>query len=129
MIRSEVVSTLSFFFLMIRRPPRSTLFPYTTLFRSQNYRKKDSRSIEKPFPFFKKVKRLRLHPKKEEAKASPFSEREGFEPSVPVRVLVLSRDAPSATQPSFHESYVTLFRSFWAMRGYLKNSSSRRGRR
>src|SRR5207237_10324567 len=27
-------SYFSFFFLMIRRPPRSTLFPYTTLFRS-----------------------------------------------------------------------------------------------
>src|SRR3989454_12183119 len=27
-------SPFSFFFLMIRRPPRSTLFPYTTLFRS-----------------------------------------------------------------------------------------------
>src|SRR6266545_3531441 len=27
-----------FFFLMIRRPPRSTLFPYTTLFRSIDYR-------------------------------------------------------------------------------------------
>src|SRR3712207_8592760 len=26
--------TSCFFFLMIRRPPRSTLFPYTTLFRS-----------------------------------------------------------------------------------------------
>src|SRR3712207_7402758 len=26
--------TFVFFFLMIRRPPRSTLFPYTTLFRS-----------------------------------------------------------------------------------------------
>src|SRR3712207_7871944 len=26
-----------FFFLMIRRPPRSTLFPYTTLFRSENH--------------------------------------------------------------------------------------------
>src|SRR2546430_6680787 len=26
--------TILFFFLMIRRPPRSTLFPYTTLFRS-----------------------------------------------------------------------------------------------
>ena len=25
---------IKFFFLMIRRPPRSTLFPYTTLFRS-----------------------------------------------------------------------------------------------
>src|SRR3712207_9562347 len=29
--------TLFFFFLMIRRPPRSTLFPYTTLFRSPVY--------------------------------------------------------------------------------------------
>src|SRR2546422_11054007 len=27
-----------FFFLMIRRPPRSTLFPYTTLFRSDYFR-------------------------------------------------------------------------------------------
>src|SRR5256885_16834275 len=27
-----------FFFLMIRRPPRSTLFPYTTLFRSRTER-------------------------------------------------------------------------------------------
>src|SRR2546427_8024316 len=33
---SDTVSFYSvlFFFLMIRRPPRSTLFPYTTLFRS-----------------------------------------------------------------------------------------------
>src|SRR6266508_5299424 len=29
---------LFFFFLMIRRPPRSTLFPYTTLFRSPVWR-------------------------------------------------------------------------------------------
>src|SRR5258708_12872334 len=28
-------SLIIFFFLMIRRPPRSTLFPYTTLFRSR----------------------------------------------------------------------------------------------
>src|SRR3712207_9222862 len=28
------MSVLYFFFLMIRRPPRSTLFPYATLFRS-----------------------------------------------------------------------------------------------
>src|SRR5690349_22844153 len=31
---SSVLRLLLFFFLMIRRPPRSTLFPYTTLFRS-----------------------------------------------------------------------------------------------
>src|SRR5467141_1278536 len=30
----SVSCLFSFFFLMIRRPPRSTLFPYTTLFRS-----------------------------------------------------------------------------------------------
>src|SRR6266480_844131 len=32
---SLYVFFLFFFFLMIRRPPRSTLFPYTTLFRSR----------------------------------------------------------------------------------------------
>src|SRR2546429_5135235 len=30
-----------FFFLMIRRPPRSTLFPYTTLFRSHLFGRRD----------------------------------------------------------------------------------------
>src|SRR2546427_13069533 len=33
--RFGVLSFRLFFFLMIRRPPRSTLFPYTTLFRSR----------------------------------------------------------------------------------------------
>src|SRR3712207_1318224 len=33
-----LIVSLFFFFLMIRRPPRSTLFPYTTLFRSHGYR-------------------------------------------------------------------------------------------
>src|SRR2546430_4462820 len=31
----ELSLNFYFFFLMIRRPPRSTLFPYTTLFRSK----------------------------------------------------------------------------------------------
>src|SRR5450432_4403107 len=34
MFTSSVFCLFLFFFLMIRRPPRSTLFPYTTLFRS-----------------------------------------------------------------------------------------------
>src|SRR2546429_3120132 len=34
MLLSPFILFLFFFFLMIRRPPRSTLFPYTTLFRS-----------------------------------------------------------------------------------------------
>src|SRR3712207_9561036 len=33
-MRSKLIIACFFFFLMIRRPPRSTLFPYTTLFRS-----------------------------------------------------------------------------------------------
>ena len=33
---ARVLSDCCVFFLMIRRPPRSTLFPYTTLFRSQS---------------------------------------------------------------------------------------------
>src|SRR5258706_12997280 len=33
----EDVNLVFFFFLMIRRPPRSTLFPYTTLFRSDEF--------------------------------------------------------------------------------------------
>src|ERR1043166_9756261 len=32
----RTAATAPFVFLMIRRPPRSTLFPYTTLFRSQH---------------------------------------------------------------------------------------------
>src|SRR5256885_17016584 len=34
MLEDSGAGLLFFFFLMIRRPPRSTLFPYTTLFRS-----------------------------------------------------------------------------------------------
>src|SRR5438876_5829601 len=37
---------LPFFFLMIRRPPRSTLFPYTTLFRSLNRQRLRYRKCE-----------------------------------------------------------------------------------
>src|SRR5687768_18610357 len=32
-----------FFFLIIRRPPRSTLFPYTTLFRSRRLQRREVR--------------------------------------------------------------------------------------
>src|SRR5690348_17581113 len=37
----------TFFFLMIRRPPRSTLFPYTTLFRSYLRTQKSLRNLSK----------------------------------------------------------------------------------
>src|SRR6266581_8047888 len=37
-----------FFFLMIRRPPRSTLFPYTTLFRSRRPQPPRRRQSRRP---------------------------------------------------------------------------------
>src|SRR2546430_12842880 len=40
------ICVLIFFFLMIRRPPRSTLFPYTTLFRSMSQISNPSRDRE-----------------------------------------------------------------------------------
>src|SRR5256885_15621279 len=39
-----------FFFLMIRRPPRSTLFPYTTLFRSARKAGATTREHGSPVP-------------------------------------------------------------------------------
>src|SRR2546422_10065642 len=40
--------SLFFFFLMIRRPPRSTLFPYTTLFRSIREQQEAIRVLSTP---------------------------------------------------------------------------------
>src|SRR5205809_7548239 len=52
---------ISFFFLMIRRPPRSTLFPYTTLFRSM----------------FERLARLPGHAWNWDDRATPPSLRDG----------------------------------------------------
>src|SRR3989449_2091483 len=41
---------IPFFFLMIRRPPRSTLFPYTTLFRSHNPREHNLKGMPVRIP-------------------------------------------------------------------------------
>src|SRR2546422_4848497 len=55
-------SILTFFFLMIRRPPRSTLFPYTTLFRSRLpvYPSRFSRHGQRPAA--PRAHRLPAHP-------------------------------------------------------------------
>src|SRR2546430_5163809 len=53
-------SFIFFFFLMIRRPPRSTLFPYTTLFRS-HVRQDDRGRIRRRRP----VLRLQGRPQRE----------------------------------------------------------------
>src|SRR5215210_3653143 len=47
-----------FFFLMILRPPRSTLFPYTTLFRSRPRRPRLAMNGARPPPKLARRKRL-----------------------------------------------------------------------
>src|ERR1039457_3646784 len=53
-----------FFFLMIRRPPRSTLFPYTTLFRSwlSPARYRSSLQSDHPAMFAERRTRARCEP-------------------------------------------------------------------
>src|SRR2546425_4950348 len=58
-----------FFFLMIRRPPRSTLFPYTTLFRSLDLRIAHLLAFSRPAPF---------HPLRESVRALVEGALSGF---------------------------------------------------
>src|SRR2546427_761099 len=46
--RQSLLSGYVFFFLMIRRPPRSTLFPYTTLFRSRRVARRSTSDFLSP---------------------------------------------------------------------------------
>ncbi len=50
---------LYFFFLMIRRPPRSTLFPYTTLFRSAQLEEKLATQSTKKTALEEELKNIR----------------------------------------------------------------------
>src|SRR2546428_13142545 len=67
---------LFFFFLMIRRPPRSTLFPYTTLFRSRHAAKTERRvqahGVERKMARVSKVGR---HPGHAEVDETHVAER------------------------------------------------------
>src|SRR5258708_9367037 len=67
---------LLFFFLMIRRPPRSTLFPYTTLFRSYMSNTRGSISLEIPIPL--SATQIRAHP----SRSSPQMRTTGICPDL-----------------------------------------------
>src|SRR5690242_21329505 len=59
---SLFILSFYFFFLMIRRPPRSTLFPYTTLFRSYVSRIEAGARIPSLQILHEFAKRLRVTP-------------------------------------------------------------------
>src|SRR5258707_4268196 len=55
---------------MIRRPPRSTLFPYTTLFRSENQPEMPERSTPEPLGCFGATDRVGERPRSSEPKTT-----------------------------------------------------------
>src|SRR5690349_22965096 len=64
---------ISFFFLMMRRPPRSTLFPYTTLFRSQKLLDRPRRRI----PRRRRRREVVVAPEAEDAERVPIADAPG----------------------------------------------------
>src|SRR3712207_9169507 len=57
-----VHADLLFFFLMIRRPPRSTLFPYPTLFRSPSTRRRSPHTASSSATQFRAARRAASYP-------------------------------------------------------------------
>src|SRR2546429_7175029 len=87
---------MRFFFLMIRRPPRSTLFPYTTLFRSQ---RADARDVARAATKDRAAKRAAL---RAQTSSSP-----GVQPTQPITetnvpVIGRSEEHTSELQSRLH---------------------------
>src|SRR3712207_4411993 len=91
-----------FFFLMIRRPPRSTLFPYTTLFRSQNQKSKLQISFSYSDGFGREIQ------KKVQAEPGPVPQRDA------ASVIIVGADGQpvmtaAGTNPRWVSSGWTVF--------------------
>src|SRR5256885_13308334 len=83
---------LLFFFLMIRRPPRSTLFPYTTLFRSHPW--------PGPFPERAVLRRVSRPRERSEEHTSELQSP----CNLVCRLLLEKKNAPSGPRTSWPRS-------------------------
>src|SRR6266581_9108290 len=94
------------FFLMIRRPPRSTLFPYTTLFRSRLRARR--RADREPRP---QNRRWRVRP---DARAQPRARHQprDSDPRTLARRARAPRDAPAGRGAGAGEVSVTAYATF-----------------
>src|SRR2546429_9089141 len=89
-----------FFFLMIRRPPRSTLFPYTTLFRSRSGAAASPASTPAANPGGDGLHRVRVGPYPDRAAATSALkelEAKGYKP-----FLARSEEHTSELQSRLH---------------------------
>src|SRR5690349_22767878 len=100
---------------MIRRPPRSTLFPYTTLFRSKRRTRLALRSSHKKHDFIV-AHQLRLVERSEEHTSELQSRRDL------VCRLLLEKKKKNKKRPSNHNNqitYLTLYIVSKTMRYYI----------
>src|SRR5688572_32553808 len=103
-----------FFFLMIRRPPRSTLFPYTTLFRSP-----DARGFERVDRSAQRQNDLRRHRRHLDRKSTRLNSSHS---QISYAVFCLKKKKqithikpiPNALQPTTHYLYLTLYHNIYA---------------
>src|SRR3972149_7845228 len=92
-----------FFFLMIRRPPRSTLFPYTTLFRSRVHHRPVHLDFHPP---------RRLAEERSEEHTSELQSQS----NLVCRLLLEKKKRGTATQAEAHEKGAGAAGSGWALR-------------
>src|SRR5438876_8661579 len=81
---SPFLHFLFFFFLMIRRPPRSTLFPYTTLFRSRGSRTRDGCRADRRG-------RRPVHPHRDDPRDRKSTRLNSSHPSISYAVFCLKK--------------------------------------
>src|SRR2546422_2351447 len=92
---------------MIRRPPRSTLFPYTTLFRSRSVRRSDDRSDARPFPGAARERRRRPGPAHRDRKSTRLNSSHGY---ISYAVFCLKKKK-KITQIVTHPTTLVMFNS------------------
>src|SRR2546429_4778815 len=89
-----------FFFLMIRRPPRSTLFPYTTLFRSHFPR--ECRTLERQPPMHEALSSVSSLGCEAEVRRLGFAARYRHAGGLRAVLLVRSEEHTSELQSRLH---------------------------
>src|SRR6266550_4784180 len=79
-MRQSTLSCYLFFFLMIRRPPRSTLFPYTTLFRSRRPPRRPPSTTRAaiPLPPGRGRRDCRRHGRRRDRKSTRLNSSHGY---------------------------------------------------
>src|SRR2546422_4590325 len=86
---------------MIRRPPRSTLFPYTTLFRSRS-RKKQNHALDR---LEHRGRVLRVHVGRREHVQALYAQRRGLSGREPMREEISDRKSTRLNSSHGYISY------------------------